>query len=129
MHLSREQHIPVRRFSVEVIATAPLRDAATLTAATLTTLAIGATGFVLVPAPITTPPIVTSIAGNPPASGAPNPVAREAAPTLAAFLGSSGAAFRIQFPAGSPTGQVILTVRVGTGTSTADLTCTFDLTA
>ncbi|MGH9136457.1 MAG: hypothetical protein ACRD0G_05330 [Acidimicrobiales bacterium] len=128
MHLSRELHIPVRRFAVDVVATLPLRDAADPAAAELTSLAVGADGFILVPAPITVPPRVTSIAGNPPAAGDPNPVEQFASPAAAALLGTAGAAFRVRFPAGSTTGDVVITVTVGDGTATADLTTTFTLT-
>ena len=129
MHLSRELHIPVRRFAVDVVTTLPVRGAADPTAAALTSLAVGAEGFILVPAPITVPPQVTSVGGNPPAAGAPNPIEQVEAPAAAAFLGTAGAAFRVQFPAGSPVGDIIVTTTIGDGATSADLTTTFTLTA
>ncbi len=128
MHLSRELHIPVRRFTVDVVDTVALRATADPNAAEVTTLAIGAEAFLLVPAPIVTAPTVTTIAGVAPPAGFANPVSRVDAPAAAAFLGSAGSAFRISFAAGSPTGEVVLTVVVGTGATTTDLTTTFTLT-
>jgi hypothetical protein len=127
MHLSRDVHVPVRRFVVEVAGTLPLRAAADPTAAELTTLAVDAAGFLLVPAPVTRPPTVTTVAGNPPPPGAPNPVTRVDGPV--AFLGTAGSAFQVQFPAGSPVGPVVMTVRVGDLTTFADLSVTFSLIA
>ena len=128
MHLSRTVHVPVRRFSVDLVTTLPLRDAARADAATITTLARGAEAFLLVPAPIEVVPSVVTIAGAPPAPGSPDPVARAEAPDAAAFLGA-GAAFRIAFPATAPAGPVVMTVRVRVDASTtADLSCVFDLT-
>jgi hypothetical protein len=128
MHLSRELHIPVRRFTVDVVDTVALRSTADPNAAEVTTLAIGAEAFLLVPAPIVTAPTVTTIAGVAPPAGFASPVSRVDAPAAAAFLGSAGSAFRISFAAGSPTGEVVLTVVVGAGAATADLTTTFTLT-
>jgi len=128
MHLSRELHVPVRRFTVDVVDTLPLRSAPDLGASEITSLAVGADGFLLVPAPITSPPTITTIAGAPPTAGVGTPVARVDAPAAAALVGSAGSAFRIRFPAGSPTGEVVLTVVVGVGTTTANLTSTFTLT-
>lgn len=126
-HLSRTVHIPVRRFDVEVVDTLPLRDAADPAAAELATLAVGARAFLLVPAPIVRPPAVVSVGGAAPAAGTPDPVSRVDAPAAAAFLGPAGAAFALEFAAGSATGPVVVGVTVGVGAATAALTCSFQL--
>ncbi|WP_456788801.1 hypothetical protein [Cellulomonas sp. P5_C5] len=126
MHLSRELDVPVRRLSVEVLATLPLRDAPRADAAVVTTLAPGAEAFLLVPAPVASPPFVTSVNGVPPAPGDPDPVTRVDAPDAAAFLGA-GAAFRVAFPAGTPTGPVTMAVTVGALGTAAILTVSFTL--
>ncbi|HEY3485280.1 MAG TPA: hypothetical protein VGK49_07840, partial [Ilumatobacteraceae bacterium] len=129
MHLSRDVHIPVRRFSVDVVTTLPLRATADPAAAPITTVARDTDAFVLVPAPIARALEVTTVAGAPPAAGAADPITRIDTPAAASgFVGVSGAVFRVRFPASAPTGAVVLTVRVGTGATTADLTCSFDLT-
>ncbi len=129
MHLSRDVHIPVRRFSARVVDTLPLRAGALPTSAVVTTLAHGDEGFVLVPAPIDRVPQVTTIGGVAPPTGDPSPVSRAAvADSAAQFLGVSGSTFRIQFPAAAPTGEVVITVRVGDGTASTDLTARFTLT-
>jgi hypothetical protein len=129
MHLSREVDIPVRRFTAQVVDSLELRSAAEPTAATVPSLAIGAEAFLLVPAPIARAPRVTSVDGSAPPAGAANPVSRVASPgaATAAFLGVSGAAFRVSFPAASAPGAYVLTVDVGTGTSSVPLTCAFTL--
>lgn len=128
MHLSRPLHLPVRRFDVEVVDTLPIRSTADPAAAAIASLARGTRAFLLVPAPIVRPPSVVSIGGAAPAAGDPDPVSRADAPDAAAFLGTAGAAFAIEFPPGAATGAVVLSVRVGVGGDTADLTCTFQLT-
>lgn len=127
MHLARALDVPVRRLTVEVVATLPLRDAPRAEAATVTTLAPGAEAFLLVPAPVVSPPFVTSVNGVPPAPGDPDPVTRVDAPDAAAFLGGTGAAFRVAFPAGTPTGPVTMAVTVGIPGSAAILTISFTL--
>ncbi|GAA2152660.1 hypothetical protein FHX52_0806 [Humibacillus xanthopallidus] len=128
MHLSRDVHIPVRRFTVEVVPTLPLRATADAAAAAIASLARDADGFVLVPAPIVTPLAVTSVGGASPVAGAPDPVSSFEAPDAATFLGVGGVAFRVRFTTGSPIGLVVMTVRVGTGGASEELTCTFNLT-
>lgn len=76
MHLSRDVHIPVRRFSATVVDTLPLRGAASLAGATITTLARGDTAFLLVPAQIDSAPSVTSIAGAAPPAEMAGPISR-----------------------------------------------------
>lgn len=129
MHLSRDVHIPVRHFTVEVVETLPLRRTHDRAAAGVTSLARGDEAFLLVPAPIVRTPTVTSIAGTPPAAGAPSPVTRvDAEGATATFLGTTGAAFRVRFPADSPTGELVITVVVGTAGRTAELTTRVALT-
>lgn len=123
MHLSRDLHVPVRSLTVDVVATLPLRDAARADAATITTLARGTEAFLLVPAPVTSPPAVTAIDGTAPPPGTPDPVSRVDAPEAAAFLGAAGSAFRVVVPDTAPTGVWTFTVVVGDGTSSATLTC------
>lgn len=129
MHLSRDVDIPVRRFAAQVVDTLELRSAAAPTAATTASLAIGGEAFLLVPAPIARPPRVTSVNGSPPAAGAASPVTRvaEPAPETVAFLGATGAAFRVSFPAGSTTGAYVVTVEVGDAATSVPLTCSFTL--
>ncbi|GEK21071.1 hypothetical protein [Cellulomonas xylanilytica] len=127
MHLARELDVPVRRLAVEVVATLPVRDAPRPDAGVVTTLAPGAEAFVLVPAPVVSPPVVTSVNGVPPAPTAPDPVTRVDAPDAAVFLGTGGAAFRVSFPAGTPAGPVTMAVTVGTPGASAVLTIAFTL--
>ena len=127
MHLSRDLHVPVRTLTVEVVATLPLRDAPRREAAELTTLARGTEAFLLVPAPVTTPPAITSINGAAPPSGTADPVSRADAPDAAAFLRATGSAFRVQFADTATTGTYTLSVQVGDGGSSQTLTCDFTL--
>ncbi|GEA80902.1 DUF4157 domain-containing protein [Cellulomonas uda] len=123
MHLSRDLDVPVRTFTVEVVTTVPLRAAARADAAEVTTLARGTEAFLLVPANVTVPPAVATIGGAPPPAGTPDPVARADAPDAAAFLGPTGSAWRVLFPAAATPGAYVLTVSVGDGTTSHTLTC------
>lgn len=129
MHLGRPVHIPVRRFAVRVDDTLPIRASADPGVDPVPSVAISEEAFLLVPAPVTTPPSVTSIAGSAPAAGAASPFSRADAVNASSFLGATGAAYRIRFPTGTPTGEVIVSVTVGDGVSSAVLTATFALTA
>ena len=126
LHLSRELDVPVRTLTVEVVTTLPVRDAARPDATQITTLARDTDAFVLVPAPVTVPPVVTAVDGVPPAAGAADPVSRADAPDAAAFLGTTGSAFRLRVPAAEPAGTYSFAVTVGDGVSSAVLT--FQLT-
>lgn len=126
LHLSRELDVPVRALTVEVVTTLPVRDAARPDANEITTLARDTDAFVLVPAPVTVPPVVTGVDGVPPAAGAADPVSRADAPDAAAFLGGAGSAFRLRVPAAEPSGTYSFAVTVGDGASSAILT--FQLT-
>ena len=127
-HLSRNIHIPVRRFTVDVVNAIPLRDAADPDGAVLTSIGTGDDGFVLVPAPIHMPPTVRSIAGAAPPAGVDAAITAVAAPDAAELLGSQGAAFQLNFPASTPTGELIIDIEVGDSTANTTVTVTFDLT-
>ena len=128
MHLSRDLHVPVRSLTLDVVATLPLRDAARREATEITTLARGTEAFLLVPAPVTTPPAVTSINGSAPPATTPDPVSRADAPDAAAFLGATGSAFRVLLPDTATTGVYALAVTVGDGAASSVLTCQFAVT-
>lgn len=127
-HLSRSVHIPVRRFTVDVVNTLSVLDAADPAATAQASLAIGDDGFVLVPAPIYMPPTVRSIAGATPPAGVDAAITAVAAPAAGELLGTQGAAFQLNFPAGTPTGEVIIDIDVGTAADNTTVTVTFDLT-
>lgn len=130
MHLSRNVHIPVRRFTVLVVDTLPLRATSTPTDAPLATLALGVDAFLLVPAPIVRPPAVVSVGGAALPADVTNPVASVAAGEAAPFLGVDGVAFVVNFPAHSPVGDVVMTVDVGEDVANSvTLTVAFTLTA
>ncbi|UJP39274.1 eCIS core domain-containing protein [Cellulomonas palmilytica] len=128
MHLSRDLDVPVRTFTVEVVTTLPLRAAARADATEVTTLARGTEAFLLVPANVTVPPAVTSIGGALPSAGTPDPATRVDAPDAAAFLGATGSAWRVLFPASATPGDYELTVTVGDGATPHPLTCRVTVT-
>ncbi len=128
MHLSRDIHIAVRQFNVNVVGTLPLRSSADVPSPEVTSIGTGGEAFLLVPAPVVRPPQVLSVAGNPPAGSDPSPATRVDAPSLGDYLGTSGGAFRIAFASGATTGEIVLGVTVGTDTNSTVLRTTFTLT-
>jgi len=129
MHLPRDLHIQVRRFSVEVVETLRLRRTSDPTAAELTSLPRGAERFLLVPAPIVR-------TANSDLDGWFAPRLRVTQPLHPGrhrggsyhVPGHVRAAFRVRFPADSPPGEVVMTVVVGIAGIVADLTTTLTLT-
>ncbi len=133
-HLGGDLYIPVRRFTVDVVATVPLRGSADPAAAALTELAQGAEGVLLVPTALRGAVSLTRIDGHAPGAGDPVPaVTRVDDPgeAVRAFLGTAGVAFTVRFPADpavAGTVPVVLSIPVGVpGGLTSTLTASFDL--
>jgi hypothetical protein len=121
-------HVGVRRFTVQVVATLPLRTAAEPTAATTNAATPGTPGFLLVPVAVQAPPTAAVAYPGGPTPGIVNPALAPApeAPsaTAAAFLGPTGQVFRFDF-ADPPeeAAQVTFTVVATSGAANANLTC------
>jgi hypothetical protein len=111
IHLPSETHIAVRRFQMRIQDRVPLRATVDHTAAPLNNVRPGASGFILVPAPLAPAPITSSVGTTP--QVAPSAAAIPA--PVQAFLGDGGA-LRAVFPADQPPETqtaVTITIRVG----------------
>jgi large repetitive protein len=137
LHLGGDVDIPVRRFQVRVLDILPLRATADAAAAAAADLTQGAEGFLLVPSPVVSPPMVASFDGRafaPAPGGDPvftvenvTPIPEAARP----LVGAEGRVYRIRFaaaPALAANVAVRVDVTVGEATGTqATLHCDFNL--
>jgi hypothetical protein len=139
LHLGGDVDIPVRRFSIRVVDTLPLRASADAAAAAAASLQQGADGFLLIPSPVVSPPVVADFGGGahtPGAGGHPAFTVEQVTPVpdaARALVGSEGSLYRVRFAAGpavAATTAVRLEVMVGEASGVqATLRCAFDLTA
>lgn len=135
VHLGEDLFVPVRRFTVDVVSTVPLRGEADPDAGALSDLAQGEEAVLLVPAAVRGPVTVSRFDGRAPGDADPSfQAARVEDPGEAtgAFLGPSGSAFTVGFgdapELGGPV-PVELSIPVGVpGGLTSTLSASFTLT-
>jgi large repetitive protein len=111
MHLPSDTHIAVRRFQMRIQDRVPLRATVDHTAAVVNNVRPGASGFILVPAPLAPAPIASSAGTTPQVT----PSAAAIPAPVQAFLGDGGvlqAVFSADQPPETQT-AVTITIRVG----------------
>jgi hypothetical protein len=125
VNLPGDIDIAVRRFQIRLVDTVSLRATADPSAAALASVTAGATGVLLVPAPIVVASIATSVTGTPSLT----PQITPAIPVPAAaqgFIGDGGV-LNILFPADQPpeaAATLTITVPVGRpGSPAVPVTC------
>jgi hypothetical protein len=128
MHLPTTFHVPVRTFTVQVVATLPLRTGPEPTDPTTTTAVPGTPGFLLVPVDVQSAPAVAIAypGGATPGMQDPSLTPTQDTPsnTARAFLGPLGQTFRFAFDdPPEETAQLTITVVVRADGTTATLTC------
>ena len=114
VHLPADIDIAVRRFRISLIDAISMRAAADLTTALPASLKPGATGILIIPAPIVVASITTSVTGTPSLTPQITPLTPVPA-ALQGFIGDGGV-LNVLFPADQPpeaTASVTITIPVG----------------
>lgn len=127
-HLPEDLDVAVRRFTISVVDTLPMRATLDHQAAAVTAVQPGGTLHLLIPAAIVTgAPVVTVSAGTPPTLGFTAEAAAAGSAT-ATFLGDGGALL-VTFPADQPPedpGQITITLSVGPPATAVPVHATLD---